>query len=115
MRSLGKKVQMIFRVLISIFTRRTSINGNYWFLTFGEVFNRYQKLHLITVGEATRLKLQGRARRSFTKLLDQPMSTLDPECISDWIEDLKTSYIQGPYSKRYSFHKELKDLKGILQ
>lgn len=90
-------------------------NGKFLTTTFGDVYAKYKTLHLPTLGESTRAKIEGRFERSLKKLSMLPMTDFDPEKVGRFIIDLKRSYIRGPRSKRYSFEKELRDLKTILQ
>ena len=111
--ALQKFFEMIQTYLVLIFTSRKK-NGSFALKTFGEIYARYQSEYLPTVTEATRVKLLGRGERFFPHLLDVPLSLFTPERIAKHVRLVKSEYQQGMYSKRFSFHKELKDLKAIL-
>lgn len=108
------RVKTGFKIFLNLLIGRFSLNGSHYFVTFGEVYEKYQTLHLPTVTEGTRVKLLGRCERFFGPLLDMPLIFLTPEKIAEHLKNAKANYVQDPHSKRFNFLKELKDLKTIL-
>lgn len=98
-------------ILIGNFTR----NGSHITLSLGEVLEKYKTLHLPTVTENTRIKFTNRIERFLSSHLNTPLAYLTPEKVAQIILHAKESYVQGAHSKRYNFHKEVKDLKTLLQ
>jgi integrase len=56
-----------------------------------------------------------RMEKFLTPHLGEPMAYMTPEKIANIINYAKSNYIQGPCSKRYNFHKELKDLNAVFR
>ena len=113
--SLFFKFRSYLHLLASFCLGRWSVNGSNRLLTLGTVFEKYKDLHLPTVSEITRIKLIARVERYLAPLFDESMGNLTPDRIAEFIKSMKLSYVQGPYSKRYNFNKELRDLRALLQ
>jgi len=107
------KIYALWCFLKSILSGRFGINGSHITMTLGEVLEKYKTLHLPTVTEITRHKFLGRVEKFLGPHLHLPLAYLTPEKVASIITQAKAGYVQGPYSKRFNFLKDLKDLRTL--
>lgn len=110
-----KKFYVHWCSIKAISTGHFGINGSYRTIILGDILKKYKALHLPTVTESTRYKVINRMDRFLESHLHEPLAYMTPEKVAKIIHYAKDNYVQGPSSKRYNFHKELKDLKALFR
>ena len=105
----------VWLTLVAFSPFNNNLNGGNLSITLGDVYERYCALHLPTVTESTRSKFTARCEKFIRPYLRTKIAQFTPELVAHYLRQSKASYVPGPYSKRYNFHKELKDLKCIFQ
>lgn len=87
-------------------------NGKDKFISFGDVFEKYQKGFLDSLDAYTRYKKVKRMERFLPNLWVIPMCAFTSEVISGHLSDMKL--LVDADSRRCNFDKELKDLASIF-
>jgi integrase len=87
-------------------------NGRDRIVTFGEVWERYQRNFLKTLSAYTQYKKLLRMAKFLPNLSSVPMAQMSPDVITQHIEDM--ILITPESSKRCNFDKELKDLNSVF-
>ena len=94
--------------------RSRAPNGANRKLKFIDVWQHYQKDHLLTLTEAARVLKQFRCTRFLPPLFELRMSEMTPQVISEFIRSSKEQALLKPNSHRFNFEKELRDLRSIF-
>ncbi len=92
--------------------KRDHLNGNNNKITVHEVYQNYKDTHLPTISESSRVSKIARCNRFLKPIFDLKMANLNPQIISEFIKFSKAPFNEK--SRRCNFHKELKDMKSML-
>ena len=88
-------------------------NGKDHKITVKEVWELYQRNHLPTVTESTRVNKVFRCEHFLPPLFNVRMCELTPQLISEFIRFHLEAVKIKPSQRRFNFQKELRDLKSI--
>jgi len=84
-------------------------------MTFGDLYEKYKTLHVPTLALQSQIKITERVERSLVPLMRKRLADFTPELLANFIKELKISHVPTARKrKRYSFEKEIRDIKCLL-